>query len=141
MRNLFIILIFTHTIANADWFSNKLNQYTCKNEYEIYACSKNCKKESNYQSEFLVDKKNARVLRKDFENNQPFGSVTYDTCKIFDNKNWDCTETSSSDVPAGILSGTYISKMDNGIFYSHLTSKIISSKGVKTISNHYSCAK
>ena len=112
-KSLLIIFIFTTSNSYGSWFNNKLQQYTCKSYSDSQNCS-NCEIEKNNFLEFKVDKNSSRVFFTAYEGNKVYVSGVNDNCKIFDEKNWSCTNEIVN------LSFTE-DKMTNGIYSSYHT--------------------
>jgi hypothetical protein len=124
--------------AYADWFGKKLSFYECNNQIEMTSCSSKCKKDSEIKFEFLVDKKNSRVMNKSYLNAKLTDSFLYENCKIFNDKNWDCT----SEYSLGKKSITHITKMNDGVFSAYSRSIFISNANqVTSTESGFVCAK
>jgi hypothetical protein len=91
----------------------QLKMSSCKNFSDIESCSKNCVVEKEKLTvSFIVDKEKNIVMRKVFANGNFQTSLTLQNCRIFDDKNWDCSE-SKSFVNAEIVT---TEKMTNGVY-------------------------
>jgi hypothetical protein len=136
---LLVLIVFSCTSnAYANWFSNKLSVYECKSEYEATSCSSKCKKDAELKLEFLVDKKNSRVMTKWYMDKKISNSGVSENCKIFNDKNWDCT----SEHTFGNRSDTYINKMNNGIFSAFTRNIFVSNTNqVTSKESNFICAK
>ena len=108
------ISFFTYyNYSNAGWFDNKLSTYNCKTKKDATSCSEKCIKGSqSYQLEFLTNKQNGTVMGKQYIHNKLFDTKTFDSCKIFDNNNWDCSERIDR-------SWNIVKKMNDGIFLEY----------------------
>ena len=62
-----------------------------------------------------VDKEGGKVLQKVYRNKEIVQSEIFENCKIFDNKNWDCSSKKSF----MNTSNNKTVKMNNGIFIDH----------------------
>lgn len=75
--------------------------------------------ESGTEMEFLIDRSSKSVSQITYYRsgslaNMPPSSLTYENCKIFDEKNWDCTE---SETFASGVSSEHIKKMVKGVYF------------------------
>lgn len=103
----------------------KLNLYTCEDAIFADSCFK-CSIVKDQKVDFLVDQKLEKVLLRSYGyaagKELNLGSSVIENCKIFDSKNWDCSN-------AYMLGPTYINDhkaMTNGIYssYSYWAHKI-----------------
>ncbi|MCF8194593.1 MAG: hypothetical protein K9J38_01210 [Polynucleobacter sp.] len=133
---IFLFLGFNLIFANAGILDNKISLYTCpKNQY--VKCN-DCKK-NGMKIDFLLNKNDKTIMaRVYFEGNSQ--SVIYENCKIFDEKNWDCSTKNSFEGKFAINTQESIYKMTNGVFQSILVWNTFSDKVITEVQSH-SCAK
>jgi hypothetical protein len=84
---LFILLFSTSVFA-------KQKLYTCKNKFDVYSCTGSCKKDNNVEIEFKIDKTKNLVFSSMFLENKFVGDTSLENCKVIDDKNWICEDTS-----------------------------------------------
>ncbi len=136
-------LIFSFLLLNsfssyANFFEKKLYVYECpKNLYST--CNDGCKK-SDLQVSFLINKKDNTVMIKSYYKGSTNSSV-YENCKIFNDKNWDCSSTLEFVSDDRRVISNYIRKMNDGIFLNISYTDIFLSKSKKTEVDISSCAK
>jgi hypothetical protein len=104
-------------------FSNqKLTQYSCKNSVNTEACFECEVSKYGEKVDFLVNKNNQTVMKRTFvkvRGELVIQPILYEKCKIFDAKNWDCSE--SFRLPNGYSHKTHAVMVDN-IFSSYTQS-------------------
>jgi len=105
----FILLNSMYGNTYAQVFNKKLTSYSCKYPEDILSCDKNCVKDSSLTMDFLTNKEDKAVMVRGYENGKIVHNATVNNCKIFDSKNWDCSETHGSAITEF--------KMANGIYY------------------------
>jgi len=116
-----------------------LNVYECKEKnipnvsLDLLNCTDTCKRFTfdveNTQFAFFgftVDKDGSKVLHRTYVNKELGESTVYENCKIFDNKNWDCSSEKKS---LGVDTINII-KMNKGIFMNLQTSKYFIAKSM-----------
>jgi hypothetical protein len=137
MKKLLLILCFFSIPSNAGWFDKKLASYNCPSDTDAIDCSAKCTKDKNpsYEHQFSIDINRNLVLIKDYENGTPKGSRILEQCKIFDEKNWDCTYTSEYSA-SSIYSSN---RMAHGIYSSIYN--LYRRKDDKLTRSSASCAK
>ena len=129
-----------------------LNVYGCeeknisKDGLDLLNCTDRCKRytfdEENTKLAFFgftVDKEGSKVLHRTYVNKELGESTVYENCKIFDNKNWDC---SSEEKSQGLYTINTI-KMNKGIFINQQTIRyfIAKSMTIKEKVNFSVCGK
>jgi len=135
-------LIFTFLLLNsfssyANFFEKKLYIYECpKNKYAT--CNDGCKK-SDLQVSFLLNKKENTVLLKSYFKGNT-NSTIFDNCKIFNDKNWDCSSKNEFFSKDRNVISHYIRKMNDGIFTSIGYTDIFT-KNLETIVDSSVCAR
>lgn len=97
----------------ADSRASQLRILSCKNITAIESCSKNCSfVPEKITVEFIVNKEKNIVMRKTFVDGDFKNSLTFQNCRIFDEKNWDCSESQSYSNAEIVKT----EKMTNGIY-------------------------
>ena len=88
----------------------------CSTRGDFYVCSNKCTKTS-LEVKFLIDKSNGNVMQtyRNIENSDVSSRVK-SSCKIFDNKNWDCSDELIGDAKHMMQS---VDKMSNGKYASY----------------------
>lgn len=76
----------------------KLDVYSCRSHAEAIACNV-CTKDNEIQVVFKVNVSSQVVLQQQFQNAKLEGSNSFDSCKIANDKNWDCSNYET--LPAG----------------------------------------
>lgn len=77
-------------------FTQKLTQYKCKDSSSATHCFGCEVSKHGEKVDFLVNKNNQTVMQRTFVKIRGEAIVTsdlYDNCKIFDAKNWDCSNS------------------------------------------------
>lgn len=69
-------------------FDGKLDLYQCPTIDDARSCSRKCEK-TKIKISYMVDKKNNKVLRKSYLDNQT-QSTLLENCHIFNDKNFKC---------------------------------------------------
>ncbi len=140
MRNKILIVLLMTSFYQSGYafFEKKLNFYECDNQFQISSCTSGCKKDNKLKFEFIVDKNNSRVMQKIYSGSDVLNSVVFESCKIFDSKNWDCSAESTF---YGI-SDTFHRKMNNGIYSSyHAQIKVSKNNQATFKDSNFVCAK
>jgi hypothetical protein len=133
---IFILVITLN--ANAGFLDNKLTVYHCKNN-ESFNCGKDCTK-TDAKVEFLLNKDDKTILRKMYLDGRVDSSV-FQKCKIFNDKNWDCSERSETSSKGRIVISNNSDKMVDGVYQSKSFIEIYS-KNFETRNNLVNfCAK
>ena len=114
-----ILLSISVAILIYYFYPTKLELYDCENTTLADACFRCTKRIPNEEVDFLVDLKDAKVLKRSYANIKgkeiSFGATVLEHCKVFDSKNWDCTDSY-------MLGRTYVrnvAQMTNGVFTSY----------------------
>lgn len=121
-------------------FDKKLDVYICKSEAEATACN-SCIKEKNTKAQYKVNINSHVVLMQIYENGKLYSSSTLDSCKVVNEKNWDCSSYKS--YGNGGYNSTK-STMNNGVHsHSHESLSIgIASLNIPSSQNKsYMCVK
>jgi hypothetical protein len=134
---IFLFLGFNVILANAGIFDKKLTIRQCANEQ--YAECNDCKK-SDLQYDFLLNKNDKTVMRRIFFNGTSESKIE-ENCKIFDEKNWDCSKNTEFSTGSFTVITNYISKMTNGVYREvDYTTRISAKESSTKVFRHY-CAK
>ncbi|MCF8194594.1 MAG: hypothetical protein K9J38_01215 [Polynucleobacter sp.] len=133
---IFLLLGFNVILANAAIFDKKLTLYSCPEKRYINcdACEK-----SEVKVDFLINKYDRTVMFKTYFKENSNSSI-FNNCKIFDEKNWDCSSKSELIIRGGAEVTHTIRKMTDGIFQG-LTYTNIATDRLKTVVEGHSCAK
>lgn len=75
-------------------------------------------------------------MKKWYSDGKLFSTSTYEKCKVFDDKNWDCTTEVKSDYDNSTLF-TYYARMNDGIYHAYRDGPAITNRELKFIH----CAK
>jgi len=113
VKNILVLLtVFIITGCGDSYVS--LSQCPRRNDFDT--CSNKCKTTS-LEVKFLIDKSNGNVMQT-FRNieNSAVSSRVKSSCKIFDNKNWDCSDELVGDTKHMVQS---VDKMVNGKYVSY----------------------
>ena len=117
---IFLVILFI--------FSNqKLTKYSCKNSVNTEACFECEVSKYGEKVDFLVNKNNQTVMERTFvkiRGESIVQSTLHEKCKIFDAKNWDCSE--SFRLPNGYSSENHIVMVNN--IFSFYTQSSVNSK-------------
>ena len=106
------LVLFVHE-SNA----SQLRYLSCKNIASIESCSRNCSiSTEKITVDFIVNKEKSIVMRKTFVDDDFKHSFTLQNCRIFDEKNWDCSESQSYSNAEIVKT----EKMTNGIYATGL---------------------
>jgi hypothetical protein len=93
--------------------ASQLQYLSCKNITAIESCSRNCFTVTEKISiDFIINKEKNIVMRKTFVDGDFKTSLTLQNCRIFDEKNWDCSESQSYSNAEIVKT----EKMTNGIY-------------------------
>ena len=88
--------------------------YKCSAIDQAYQCSVGCLPERvDVRFEFLVSSEKGMVMTSAYRDGKLIGSSTVEECKVFDEKNWDCSSRSENSM--GTAYTSYINKMVNGL--------------------------
>lgn len=88
--------------------------YKCSAIEQAYQCSVGCLPEKHELTfEFLVSPAKGMVMTSVYRDGKLFRSSTIEECKVFDEKNWDCSSRSENSMGTAYIS--YINKMVNGV--------------------------
>ena len=128
---IFLFLGLNLIFANAGIFDKKLGLRECR--FDANDCN-DCKK-NGIEIDFLLNKKDKTVLKRIYYEGTITSSKVEENCKIFDEKNWDC----SNDRGVGRLLFESKVKMINGIYYQ--TWKTINLNNFQTFDEKTVCAK
>ena len=155
--NKFILLVFIplSILGCSKNGETLLNAYECdKKSFSLLNedylnCSGSCKKitwedEEDKSSKNIkltigitVDKEGSKVLHKIYKNKEIVQSEIFENCKIFDNKNWDC---SSKESFMNTRNDKTL-KMNNGIFINHWEKVYFYPKSIKEEVFYALCGK
>jgi len=137
------LLLITFLLLNslsvyAGFFDKKLTVYDCKkNQYST--CKDGCDKTGS-QFEFLINKKDNTVMLKSHHK----GNITsrvFENCKIFNDKNWDCSSKDEVSINNRLVTTNFVNKMNDGIYLDISVMKIFSNSSLKTDVWSSYCAK
>jgi hypothetical protein len=118
MKTLFFALLFfiQLTASSTSLFEKKLEVYSCNSKQESYDC-KLCTREKGIAVVYKVNVTSQVVLQQVYEKDKFTNSSSFDSCKIANEKNWECIERATLSNGGNLLT---IYRMNNGIYsYSH----------------------
>jgi len=95
----------------------KLTLYQCTSKGFAESCTKTCEKNEKMKYTFLINKSEKNVMQKIYFNDEMAGSILHENCKIFNDSNWDCSN--STELTA--INYTNNIKMIDGIFSNSST--------------------
>lgn len=110
---------FDSALALPSFFENKLEIYSCRSHAEAIACNV-CTKDNEIQVVFKVNVNSQVVLQQQYQKAKLVGSDSFDSCKIANDKNWDCSNYET--LPSGGYKSTS-KRMNDGI-YSNIYERI-----------------
>ena len=92
MNNILKILIVFICLFISSCGEKKYTNFSCKYKEDANACSDSCVGDDDYKFSFMINKENRSVMIKYYEKDKIYRSSLLENCKIFDEKNWDCSE-------------------------------------------------
>jgi hypothetical protein len=104
-----ILIFFLSFFIFSTSYGKQLKIFSCKNINDAESCSVACSPISGGAYEFLVNKTDKIVLLKTYIKGSYSTSQLFERCKIFDDSNWVCSDTSSNLIH-------FIQKMVDGIY-------------------------
>ncbi len=116
---------------------NELVFYSCPSKEDAKTCNKKCEVDKSVKYSFLINKEDKSVFQIVYWDGEQRGTHTHKNCKIFNDLNWDCSE--STDMGHSVWYTYAI--MANGIFTTY--DKRISNSGFRLLNPNEGgvCAK
>ncbi len=113
-----IVVLAVILLTSASIFSKQLDLYFCEKIEDGANCSRSCSKshlsETRPKVDFDINYKDRMVLSKFYSKGILDSSSVQENCKIFNDKNWDCS--TSIFIPKGPWTVHQIDRMTDGIW-------------------------
>ncbi len=90
IKKMLLAIAFASANSEAGWFDSKVQEYECPTYSSAEICSSVCKK-SGDEIEVMLNVQEKNIFFKRYTKGKLTGKTSYDNCKIFDKKNWECT--------------------------------------------------